>query len=187
MDTWVWLLIAAGAVVVVAGLVWMAVRRRRSKKLHERFGDEYDRTLEHADRRKDAEIDLRDRVREHHKLDIKPLSPAACTWYAEDWRMIQTRFVDQPETALNEADALLTKVMEVRGYPVDDFEAKAALVSVDHPDVVENYRFAHDVHVRNKDQRASTEELREAFLRYRSLFDELLVSEDQPSESAGRR
>jgi hypothetical protein len=115
---------------------------------------------------------------------IKPLPAATRLRFAGEWRDVQELFLDQPAQAADGADALITRVMEARGYPMRDFDAQAELVSVDYPDIVENYRFAHTVQERSRTEQASTEDLREALLRYRSLFDELLRPEgDDAAES----
>jgi hypothetical protein len=152
----------------------MAARRRRTMALRERFGPEYDRTVGAREGQRAAEADLRGRERERARLDIKPLSEAARVRYTEEWQVIQQSFVDQPEEATTAGYDLVNRVMEERGYPMRDFDARADLVSVDHPDVVENYRVAHGIHERAQQHQASTEDLREALLRYRSLFEELL-------------
>jgi hypothetical protein len=179
MSTTTWIVIAIVAVVVVLVLVAIAAAaaRRRRHQLQDRFGTEYDRTLEHADKRRDAERDLRERIDLRDKLDIRPLSPAARDRYAEQWQHTQTRFVDQPSVVVIEADSLVTNVMRERGYPVDDWEQREALVSVDHPQIVDDYRVAHDVAGRSRANNASTDDLRKAFLRYRSLFDALLETD----------
>jgi hypothetical protein len=177
MATWVWILIVIAAVVVVA-LIAMAARQRRTMALRQRFGPEYDRAVEAGEGRRAAEADLRDRERQRAQLDIRPLPEGMRVRFAQEWQEVQERFVDQPSDAVVAADGLVYRVMEARGYPMGDFEAQAGLVSVDHPGVVENYRFAHGIRERAQAQRASTEELREALLRYRSLFDELLGADD---------
>jgi hypothetical protein len=173
MASWVWILIAIAAVVIIA-LLALEARRRRTAVLRQRFGPEYDRTVGMQGGRHAAEAELRARERQRAQLDIKPLPEAARLHFVEEWRKVQERFVDQPPQAVANADTLVTRVMEARGYPMRDFEAQADLVSVDHPDVVENYRFAHGVSQRSQEEQTSTEDLREALLRYRSLFDELL-------------
>jgi hypothetical protein len=127
--------------------------------------------------RRPAEADLRDREKQRARLDIRPLPEDIRLRFAEEWREVQERFVDQPSDAVVAADRLVYNVMETRGYPMGDFDAQAGLVSVDHPDVVENYRAAHGICERAQQQQASTEELRGALLRYRSLFDELLKAD----------
>jgi hypothetical protein len=177
MATWVWILIVIAAVVVVA-LIAMAARQRRTAALRQRFGPEYDRAVEAGKGRRAAEADLRDRERQRAQLDIRPLPEGMRVRFAQEWQDVQKRFVDQPSDAVVAADRLVHSVMEARGYPMGDFDAQADLVSVDHPEVVENYRFAHGIRERAQAQRASTEDLREAMLRYRSLFGELLRAED---------
>jgi hypothetical protein len=175
MATWVWILIVIVAVLVVAVI---AARQRRTAALRQRFGPEYDRAVEAREGRRPAEAELRNREKQRAQLDIRPLPEGMRLGFAEEWRDMQARFVDQPSDAVVAADRLIYSVMEARGYPMGDFDAQAGLVSVDHPDVVENYRFAHGIHERAQAQQASTEDLREALLRYRSLFDELLEADD---------
>ena len=182
MATWVWVLIAVAAVVVV-GLTAMAVRQRRTTALRQRFGPEYDRAVEAREGRQAAEADLRDREKARARLDIKPLPEDMRVRFAQEWRDLQERFVDQPSDAVVGADRLVYRVMEARGYPMGDFDAQADLVSVDHPEVVENYRFAHGIHERAQARQTSTEDLREALLRYRSLFDELLRADDDRTDA----
>ena len=173
MATWFWILIVI-VVVLIALAAIMAARRRRTMALRERFGPEYDRTVGAREDQRAAEADLRGRERERARLDIKPLSEAARARYTEEWRTIQLDFVDQSEEATTAGYDLVNRVMAERGYPMRDFDARADLVSVDHPDVVDNYRVAHGIHERARQHQASTEDLREALLRYRSLFEELL-------------
>ena len=177
MATWLWIVIIIVLVAIALAAV-MAARRRRTMALRERFGPEYDRTVQGQKNQRAGEAELRDRERYRARLDIKPLSEAARARYGEEWRAIQQSFVDQPEEATAGAYDLVNRVMVERGYPMRDFDAQADLVSVDHPDVVENYRIAHGIHERAEQHQASTEDLREAMLRYRSLFDELLRTDD---------
>jgi hypothetical protein len=186
MATWGWILIVIAAVVVVAVLA-MAARQRRTTALRQRFGPEYDRAVEARQGRRPAEADLRDREKQRAQLDIRPLPEDIRMRFAEEWREVQERFVDQPSEAVVAADRLVHSVMERRGYPMGDFGAQADLVSVDHPAVVENYRFAHGIHERARQQQASTEDLREALVRYRSLFDELLEADDGQAAVTARR
>ncbi len=185
MATWAWILIAVAIVVVAAVLVAMAMRQRRTTNLRQRFGPEYDRTVQERDDRRAAEADLRDRQKQRDRLDIKPLAEPTRARFAAEWREIQERFVDQPSNAVVAADGLVYRVMAERGYPMDNFEAQSKLISVDHPAVVENYRFAHGVCERAQSQQATTEDLRGALLRYRSLFDELLQSDDADRSDGG--
>ena len=176
MATWVWIVIVI-AVVVVIGLVAAQARRRRTTALRDRFGPEYDRAIQNHDGRRAAEADLRAREKERAQFNIEPLPEATRLQFADEWRVLQEQFIDQPAQAAAGADTLITRVMEAQGYPMKDFDAQAELVSVDHPETVENYRFAHAVQQRSGTQQASTEDLREALLRYRSLFEELLRPE----------
>jgi hypothetical protein len=184
MATWVWILIAIAVVVVIA-LVVLGTVRRRTSMLRQRFGPEYDRTVEAREDKRAAEGELRARERQRAQLTIKPLPEATRLRFAKEWRDVQERFVDQPSQAVAEADTLITRVMEERGYPTTQFEAQADVVSVDHPDVVENYRFGHAVWQRSQSREISTEELREALLRYRSLFDELLQPDTAQTAATG--
>jgi hypothetical protein len=177
MAIWAWILIVIAAVVVVAFIV-MTARQRRTTALRQRFGPEYDRAVEAGEGRRAAEAELRDREKQRAQLDIRPLAEQTRLRFAQEWQEVQEHFVDQPSDAVVAADRLVYSVMEARGYPMGDFDAQADLVSVDHPAVVENYRYAHGIRERAQAQRASTEDLREALLRYRSLFNELLEADD---------
>jgi hypothetical protein len=176
MATWIWIVIAIVMVVVVA-LVAVGARNRRTAALRDRFGPEYDRAVENSDDQRAAEAGLRAREKQRAQFDVKPLPEATRLRFANEWRDLQERFLDQPAQAADAADILITRVMDARGYPMRDFDAQAELVSVDHPDTVENYRLAHAMQQRSQTQQASTEDLREALLRYRSLFSELLQPE----------
>jgi hypothetical protein len=181
MDAWIWIVIAIAVVVVIAALaiVVLARQQRRHRVLHDRFGDEYDRTIEGADKRRHGERELQDRIDMRERFTVRALAPAARDRYTAQWRETQTRFVDQPTVAVAEADTLVNNVMRERGYPVDDWDQQAAVVSVDHPQIVDDYRVAHDIADRSRGNNVSTEELREGFLRYRSLFDALLETDDR--------
>jgi hypothetical protein len=187
MAIWAWILIAIAVVAVVA-FVAVAARQRQTAALRQRFGPEYDRTLAARDDRRAAEAELRERERQRAELDIRPLTDDTRARFAREWFDLQERFVDEPSDAVVSADGLVYSVMEARGYPMRDFDAQADLVSVDHPELVENYRFAHGVRERAQAEQASTEDLREALLRYRSLFSELLEArEDQAGVTASPR
>ena len=167
-------IIAVIAVLAIAVLGWWYSGRHRSQKLREHFGPEYDRVVkEQGDLRKGEGV-LEWRAKKREQLRIVPLSSAVRADFGNRWTKVQSRFVDDPPGAVNEADQLVTEVMHARGYPMADFEQQADLVSVDHPAVVQNYRAAHDVAVRHQRGQASTEDLRRAMVHYRSLFDELL-------------
>ena len=186
MPTWAWIVIAVVAVVVVALIVWNALRTRRTRTLREGFGPEYDRTVADAPSKREAEAELAERRKRREELDIRLLDPSARDRYAEEWQTTQARFVDDPGGAIAEADVLIQRVMRERGYPVEDFEQRAADVSVDHPEVVNNYRAAHAISIAHERERASTEDLRVAMQHYRSLFDELLESR-QPAGAENPR
>ena len=175
MDTWIWVVIILAAVIVVSGAALWVTGRQRRAGLQTRFGDEYDRTVDAAESRRAAERDLHARESRHDELELRPLSDASRARFQHDWDDVQAHFVDRPEVATTEADRLITQLMQERGYPVDDFESKSDLVSVDHPDVVENYRTANAISHRNVEGQATTEDLRQAIVAYRSLFEELLT------------
>ena len=170
-------------VLAVLALIAVAIglqraRRHDSERLQERFGSEWDRTVGRADGRKErrsATHDLAERAETRDELDIQPLGAASRQQYTEQWHDTQAHFVDAPQDALRDAETLLDQVMRERGYPVDGFDEQASLISVDHPDLVENYRAAHALRERSRNGGTSTEDLRDAMLRYRSLFDELLA------------
>jgi hypothetical protein len=172
MDPKMIVVIAAVLVVVIA-LAWMFSRKRRTEALRRRFGPEYDRTLrEHGAGR--AETVLADREKRVDKFKLRDLAADERERFITAWRNVQSRFVDDPKGAVNDADVLLTRVMEARGYPMSGFEQRAADISVDHPRVVANYRAAHEIALRHRKGEASTEDLRNAIIYYRSLFDELV-------------
>ena len=174
MPWWVWVLIAAAVVAVLAAIVWQALARRRTGRLQKHFGPEYDRTLGGADSRRDAEAELQAREERRRHLEIQPLSQTAHERYARRWETVQAKFVDEPRTAVARADTLIQAVMAERGYPVEDFEQRAADISVDHPQVVENYRVGHRLAQESANGSDSTEDLRQAMRHYRALFEELV-------------
>lgn len=174
MDAAIWVVIAIVALVVIGVLVWFAMNKQRSGQLREVFGPEYDRTVEESEDRKAAESELLERRKRVEEFDIRPLDPAERTRFASRWIAVQSRFVDDPKSALGEADELVTEVMSERGYPMNDFDQRAADVSVDHPRVVEDYRAAHGISERVGSNDATTEDMRQALVHYRSLFSELL-------------
>jgi hypothetical protein len=187
MDTEMWIAIAIAAVVVViAVLVWVAMNKRRTTMLREEFGPEYDRTLSDREDRRSAESELAERRARRDRLDIRPLEPAARMRYTVQWGEVQSRFVDQPALALAQADELVSAVMRDRGYPMDDFDQRAADLSVDHPVVVENYRHAHRISGRVGSKQATTEDMRQALVHYRALFAELLDDHETASTRRAR-
>jgi len=173
------ILIALGLI----ALLW----RRRSRRLKQQFGPEYEHaTRKYGDARK-AEAELAAREKRVRKLEIRPLTQGEQSRFAEGWRKIQARFVDEPSKALSEADGLIKEVMQTRGYPVGDFAQRAADGSVDHPNVVRNYRAGREIAARNKSGKATTENLRQAMMHYRSLFEELTeVAEPATTKEAIR-
>ncbi len=157
------------------------IRRRRSLRM--RFGPEYDRTVDAADSPKEAEMELRGRLDRRDRLVIQPLSAAQRDRYQQGWRQVQGVFVDEPSTALGQADALVTSVMADRGYPMQDFDGQAELISVDHPGAVESYRRAHGVYVARQSSAVGIEDMRQAFVSYRSLFSELVDNDQATADS----
>jgi hypothetical protein len=189
MPVWGWILIAAMVIVVViAGVLVMAMpasRRKRTERLKQKFGPEYERTVSEAGEQQAAEKELVAREHKRDKLDIHPLTAGAREGYAHRWRTVQTAFVDHPSSAVGDADRLVTEVMRERGYPVDDFDQRAADISVDHPTVVENYRAAHAIHLAHQHGEVGTEKQRQAFVHYRALFDKLLDTGNRTDTSHG--
>jgi hypothetical protein len=169
-------IVIAVAVVLLAGIAtWLLIRKRRTKRLRSQFGGgEYTRAVKEGGSRRQAEAALDERAERVERLHIQPLAPSDRARFVEAWSRVQARFVDGPGGAVMEADQLLGDVMSVRGYPVSDFEQRAADISVDHPLVLANYRAAHESALRQKSGQASTEDLRQAMIHYRTLFDELV-------------
>jgi hypothetical protein len=178
MPTWAWIIIVAAVILIVLAAVWAYTQSRRRRQLADRFGPEYERAVEERGDRRGAERELSERERQRERLDIIPLSSEARDRYSDSWRSVQTRFVDDPSAAVGEADRLVTDVMRERGYPIDDFDQRAADISVDHPDVVENYRAGHELYLKEDRGDADTEDLRQAFVHYRALFAELLETRE---------
>jgi len=169
------IMLAAVAILIVAALAWLYVRNRRSTtaNLRQKFGPEYERAVrEHGSERK-AEAKLADREKRVETLNIRDLDPMEHERFAKRWESVQSRFVDSPKGAVAEADDLVSLLMKTRGYPVSDFDQRAADMSVAHPRVVENYRSAHEIALRVGKDGATTEDLRTAMIHYRSLFEEL--------------
>lgn len=182
MSTVTVIILVLAAAVIGALAAWFFLRRRHTGELRRSFGPEYDRTVEATGKRKEAERELEHRRERVSQLDIRPLPPGDADRYTRDWRAVQKRFVDQPEQAVGEADRLVTDLMQRRGYPMGDFEQRAADVSVDHPAVVENYRAANRLAARARDGGAATEDLRQAMVHYRTLFDDLLEERSPNAE-----
>jgi hypothetical protein len=186
MDTWVWIVIGVIAAIVVLGVVFSALRTRRSRSLQDQFGPEYDRTVDKAGGRREAERELAERQKRHDELELKPLSQDARERYLQQWHVTQGRFVDDPTGAVSEADDLVQRVMRDRGYPVDDFEQRAADISVEHPELVEKYRTANGIARASERGEASTEDLRHSVRHYRALFVELLEADDGDEDASTR-
>ncbi|MDX6435484.1 MAG: hypothetical protein QOK34_318 [Gaiellaceae bacterium] len=174
MNTWVWIVIGVVVAIVVLGVLFSALRTRRSRSLQDQFGREYERTVDKAGGRREAERELAERQKRHDELELKPLPPEARERYLQQWQQTQSRFVDDPTGAVSEADDLVNRVMRDRGYPVDDFEQRAADISVEHPELVERYRTANGIARASEQGKASTEDLRHSVRHYRALFVELL-------------
>jgi hypothetical protein len=185
------------ALVVVAAIAYVVYRQQRTKSLKGRFGPEYDRAVDSYGDQGRAESVLTKREKRVQKLDIHPLTPQESSRFAAEWKTVQMRFVDDPAAAIGDADRLVAQVMAARGYPMVDFEQRAADISVSHPEVVEHYRAAHDIAQKHRQRPVSTEELRKAFLHYRQLFGSLLevapaereptVAEDEDARAEVRR
>jgi hypothetical protein len=185
MDAWVWIVIAVVVIVVVATIaLWFVRRRRQRRELREWFGPEYDRSVQSARSRRRAEGELTGRTERRQELEIRPLTQTARHRYVAQWSELQGRFVDRPQVAVVEADDVITHVMADRGYPVEDFESQSELVSVDHPDLVQNYRDAHGIYTKTTTGEASTEDLRRAVIAYRALFEELVTDGNRSDNHA---
>jgi hypothetical protein len=181
MDARILIPIAAVIVIFVIVAVAFIVRRRRTDQLKRRFGPEYDRTVleQHGDARV-AEAALAEREKRVEKFPLRALSAVDREAYLMEWSAVQRRFVDDPSAAVGSADRLVGRAMIDRGYPMSNFEQQAADISVSYPVVVQNYRAGHEIVMRHADGHATTEELRQAMIHYRTLFDELL----QPAAEA---
>ncbi|MFH8221256.1 hypothetical protein ACH4C2_16045 [Streptomyces sp. NPDC018057] len=162
-------------IVVVLALVAVAVSLlTRRRRLRQRFGPEYERTVGGAESRRAGERELKERERRHDSLDIKPLPAVSRERYTREWSGVQEEFVDRPAEAVHDADRLVTSLMHERGYPTEGFEQQAADLSVEHGSTLEHYRVAHEVETLSTRSKATTEQLRGAMVHYRALFDELL-------------
>jgi hypothetical protein len=174
MDTRILIAVLVAVFVVVLLAGWAYARRRRVQRLRERFGPEYDRTVRQQGNVRRAEAELQQREERVERLHIRPLAESARLRYREHWLEVQRRFVDNPSEAIAAADDLVADVMAARGYPVGAFEQRAADISVAHPLVVQHYRLAHAIALREGAGDANTEDLRKAMVSYRSLFEDLL-------------
>jgi hypothetical protein len=170
------IVVAVVVILVVAAVVawYFTSQRRRRERLREQFGPEYERTVEAYGERGEAEQALQARTERVAALHIHPLASEESARYGDEWRQVQSHFVDDPEDAIADADMLCTEVMQARGYPMGDFEQRAADISVDHPQVVEHYRAAHAIAIEAERGNAGTEQLRQAMVHYRTLFEDLI-------------
>ena len=180
-------LIVVGSVIVLAVLAlvaWLYARRRqRSRGLQQRFGSEYDRTVDALGGRTNAESDLQAREKRVEQLTLTPLAAPEAARFSQAWNALQGRFVDNPKGVVVQADQLVRELMLKRGYPMGDFERRAGDISVDHPTIVASYRAAQAIAVRDERGIADTEELRQAVVHYRALFDELLEVKEVHQEA----
>jgi hypothetical protein len=184
MPAWAWILIGAGIAVAVMAIVLVMQSRRRSSRLRQQFGPEYDRTVYETGSRSDAEDELAAREERREHLTLRPLSRQGRERYTREWQAAQEQFVDSPAAAVASADRLIKAVMTDRGYPMGDFERRAADISVDHPEVVQDYREAHRLSERSAAGRGSTEDMRKAMQLYRSLFEELMRPDTAQARAA---
>lgn len=186
METWMVVVIGGVALVLASAVTWVVMRHRRSEGLRRRFGAEYERAVIASGSRGRAEADLASRTERVARLDIQPLSAGDHDRFAERWRSTQASFVDSPAGAVSAAETLVEEVMRARGYPVGDFDQRAADISVDHPRFVANYREARELSLASQRGSAKTEDLRQATVHYRALFDDLLETTD-PRKTEARR
>lgn len=170
---WIWVAVGVVALLIVVGLVTRGARRARSESLRNKFGNEYDHAVHEHGSRKKAERDLIERTEQVKKYNIVPLQASDRDRFRADWRKVEQHFLERPTTAVVEADELVADIMRTRGYPMGDFDRHAADLSVTHPRIVEHYRAGHRV-IGGAPGSASTEDLRQAMLHYRALFDELI-------------
>jgi hypothetical protein len=173
MSGLVWVIVAVIIIVLIL-VAYAAWQRKRRTTLQSKFGPEYDRAVGESDSRRQAEKDLEARQKRHDALNLRELEPATRDRHMDSWRQTQARFVDAPAEAVRDADRLVGQVMTDRGYPLDNFEQRSEDISVDHPGVVENYRAAHAISLASDHGQATTEDLRQAMVHYRSLFETLL-------------
>jgi hypothetical protein len=184
MSTALWIVIVVAAIAVAVTLTRAMMRQRHRRELQRRFGPEYDRVIEDRGDRPSAEKELSERARRRDALDIRPLTDDERELYAQEWKHVQIDFVEQPAQAAERADALIMDVLRTRGYPVEDFDARADLLTADHPTVVAQYREAEalrqEAHANHGE---NTETLRNALIRYRALFDELVGTATRPKST----
>ncbi|GAA1991240.1 hypothetical protein [Amycolatopsis minnesotensis] len=182
MPTWLVIVIVVIAIVVVGAVAWLVRQEAQRKRLREKFGPEYERTVETHENPRAAERELAAREKRHAELDIRPLSPSARERYTQQWALIQEQFVDRPSGAVDEADRVLVALMAERGYPTEDFDQQVADLSVKHSRTLEHYRTAHGAKLAHERTEASTEQLRDAMVHYRTVFEDLLTDKADRDE-----
>jgi len=184
ISTQAWLVFAGAAILALIGLAaWFFFRKQQSQRLQQRFGPEYGRTVKELGSQTKAEADLKAREKRVERFHILPLAPSDAARFSEAWEALQGRFVDNPKGVVFEADKLVRELMLKRGYPMGNFERRAADLSVDHAVVVDQYRAAQAIAVRDGRGEADTEELRQAVVHYRVLFNELLEVREAEREA----
>ena len=183
------ILTLVGLVLLAAILIWLAVRNRNTTKLREKFGDEYDRTVEEKGRRSAAEAALEEREKRVAELDIRPLTPQQRDDAVREWREVKAIFVESPVEAVLHADRLLSRIMQARGYPMADFDRRYEDLTVEHSEVARHYREGHEITVRHEEGKASTEDLRQAMIHFEALFDDLVneVTDEHEMRDLPRR
>ena len=187
IDTQTWIILAATVAVGLVAIGAWFYRRKQSHRLQDHFGPEYDRTVSELGSRTKGESELTAREKRVERLEILPLAPSEAARFTEAWGALQSRFVDNPKGVVVQAEQLVRELMEKRGYPMGDFERRAGDISVDHPDVVANYRSAQAIALRDQKGTADTEELRKAVVHYRALFNELLEVREPKQEIIGEK
>ena len=182
-------IVAIAALLVLGIVIWAALKRRRTNTLRDRFGDEYDRTVEEQGKRAKAEAALEERAERVAKLDIRPLTPPERDAAITEWREVKAVFVDSPVEAVQHADRLLASIMTARGYPMADFDRRYEDLTVDHGEVARHYREGHETALRHERGQASTEDLRQAMIHFEALFDDLIneVAHDDESRPVRSR
>ncbi|MGH3378706.1 MAG: hypothetical protein ACRDP6_28670, partial [Actinoallomurus sp.] len=185
MSTVVVVVIVIVVIAAIGAVAYFTQAQARHRSLRQRFGPEYDRTVKSHESTREAEQELLARKKRHDGLEIHPLDPAARERHLVEWRQVQERFVDEPETAVTGADRLLILVMGERGYPTEGYEQQVADLSVEHAGTIDRYRKAHDISARAATKKASTEDLRQAMVHYRSLFNELLETDEDETAADG--
>lgn len=178
MDTQM-VVVVVVALLALAAVAWLYTTNQRRARLKERFGPEYERAVRDVGTPAKAEAVLEERAARVSAFQLRKLDIPQAEEFAREWRRVQARFVDNPDAAVRDADALVAQVMSARGYPLEDFDTRAADLSVNHPRVVQNYRIARDLASRRQRGEAGTEELRQAVVNYRALFDDLLEVQDE--------